>query len=86
MGCSSVRRLDSYGLYHNFDCLSGGEVFGTLIVMEIKNKANESDIKRETRLLESSQLFGSDNEIMIRHQGSVYRLRITRNGKLIMNK
>ncbi|HBG28870.1 MAG TPA: hemin uptake protein HemP [Phycisphaerales bacterium] len=54
--------------------------------MEIKNKANESDIKRETRLLESSQLFGSDNEIMIRHQGSVYRLRITRNGKLIMNK
>ncbi len=79
MGYSSVRRLDSIGLYYNFICLSGGKIFGTLIIMEIKNK-------RETRLLESSQLFGSDNEIMIRHEDSIYRLRITRNGKLIMNK
>ncbi|MCD4831844.1 MAG: hemin uptake protein HemP [Anaerohalosphaeraceae bacterium] len=37
-------------------------------------------------MIESSQLFGKSSEIMIRHEGAVYRLRITRNGKLIMNK
>ena len=56
--------------------------------MKIENnpKNNESNVKRQIRFFESSQLFGDNNEIMIRHDGSVYRLRITRNGKLIMNK
>lgn len=58
------------------------------IFMKIENnpKNNESNVKRQIRFFESSQLFGDNNEIMIRHDGSVYRLRITRNGKLIMNK
>ncbi len=37
-------------------------------------------------VIDSSQLFGKGNEIMIQHDGAIYRLRITRNGKLIMNK
>ncbi len=37
-------------------------------------------------LVDSSELFGKGNEILIRHQGTIYRLRITRNDKLIMNK
>lgn len=50
------------------------------------NKIKYDETQQHTRILESSQLFGDNNEIMIRHEGSVYRLRITRNGKLIMNK
>ncbi len=34
--------------------------------------------------LESSELFGSRNEIVIRHNGREYRLRRTRLGKLIL--
>lgn len=34
----------------------------------------------------SSALFGQASEIGIRHDGALYRLRITRQGKLILNK
>lgn len=37
-------------------------------------------------VVESRQLFGSASEIGIVHQGSLYRLKITRQGKLILNK
>ncbi len=36
--------------------------------------------------IESDYLFADRNEVEIRHAGEVYRLRITRNGKLILNK
>jgi len=39
-----------------------------------------------TRVVKSEDLFDSENEIGIVHQGSMYRLRITRGGKLILNK
>ena len=45
-----------------------------------------SNTEQQIPMIDSSQLFGKSNEIMIRHEGAVYRLRITRNGKLIMNK
>jgi hemin uptake protein HemP len=37
-------------------------------------------------VVESSHLFGRFREILIHHAGAVYRLRITKNDKLIMNK
>lgn len=40
----------------------------------------------EIRVLEGSDLFAGANEIMIRHDGVIYRLKITRQGKLILNK
>jgi len=45
-----------------------------------------SNTEQQIPLIDSSQLFGKEKEIMIRHEGAIYRLRITRNGKLIMNK
>ena len=36
--------------------------------------------------IDSRQLFASQNEIIIEHQGEEYRLRITSNGKLILTK
>ena len=37
-------------------------------------------------VFDSDSLFQGRNEIMIQHHGDIYRLRITRNGKLILNK
>lgn len=37
-------------------------------------------------VIESEYLFGERHEVQIRHAGEIYRLRVTRNGKLILNK
>ena len=36
--------------------------------------------------IDSSTLFTGRSEVLIRHEGQVYRLRATKNGKLVMNK
>lgn len=38
------------------------------------------------RTISSSALFAGDQEIGIDHGGALYRLKITRQGKLILNK
>lgn len=42
--------------------------------------------KTSERTVRSSELFEGGNVVLIEHAGSVYRLRITRQGKLILNK
>jgi hemin uptake protein HemP len=37
-------------------------------------------------ILPAKQLFQGGQEILIDHQGEIYRLRITKNGKLILTK
>jgi hemin uptake protein HemP len=37
-------------------------------------------------VIESACLFAGRSEVEIHHAGEVYRLRLTRNGKLILNK
>lgn len=37
-------------------------------------------------VLDSRELFCNRKEIQIRHEDELYRLRVTRNGKLILNK
>jgi len=37
-------------------------------------------------VIDSAQLFADRKEVYIYHAGEVYRLRVTRNGKLILNK
>ncbi|MBO9125225.1 MULTISPECIES: hemin uptake protein HemP [unclassified Rhizobium] len=44
------------------------------------------DAMAEVRILESSEIFRGANEIVIRHDGALYRMKITRQGKLILNK
>jgi hemin uptake protein HemP len=46
----------------------------------------KQDASAEIRVLESAEIFRGSNEIMIRHDGAVYRMKITRQGKLILNK
>jgi hemin uptake protein HemP len=40
----------------------------------------------DTRPLDSQALFGAARELLIQHNGAVYRLRLTRAGKLILTK
>jgi hemin uptake protein HemP len=44
------------------------------------------DAMADVRILESSEIFRGANEIVIRHDGALYRMKITRQGKLILNK
>lgn len=37
-------------------------------------------------MLTSEQLLAGQREVLIRHAGEVYRLRLTRSGKLILQK
>jgi hemin uptake protein HemP len=41
---------------------------------------------RELRRVSSEELVGPAREVLIRHAGCDYRLRITRQGKLILTK
>lgn len=43
-------------------------------------------IQSEIRVFGSDILFDGTNEVGIEHAGSLYRLKITRQGKLILNK
>lgn len=36
--------------------------------------------------IDSKALFGNNNEVLILHEGATYKLKITRFGKLILNK
>ncbi|TDH39083.1 hemin uptake protein HemP [Pseudohoeflea suaedae] len=48
----------------------------------LRDAAEKSGVK----VVESRELFGRLSEIGIMHDGSLYRLKITRQGKLILNK
>jgi hemin uptake protein HemP len=76
-------------------CIAGGSAFMEFEEMENVEKQNSSGGNpkappktghQQVPLFSSPELFGNQSEIMICHQGEVYRIRITRNGKLIMNK
>ena len=41
---------------------------------------------RENRVLHSNELFGDDKLVLIRHKEDLYRLSITKQGKLILTK
>jgi hemin uptake protein HemP len=43
-------------------------------------------VSQTQRIVESRDLFRGDNEILISHDGAIYRMKITRQGKLILNK
>ena len=53
---------------------------------EKQQSDNSRGDEKPPELFESHELFGNRSEIMIRHEGQLYRIRITRNGKLVMNK
>lgn len=53
---------------------------------EIETPRTNGIDPRLPRLVSSQVLFRGEREIGIEHAGSLYRLKITRQGKLILNK
>lgn len=49
-------------------------------------RENEVPLRIPSRTLSSEALFDGSREIGIEHHGALYRLKITRQGKLILNK
>ncbi|MBI1311551.1 hemin uptake protein HemP [bacterium] len=52
----------------------------------VQATGDASNARSEIRQLTSEELFAGRQEIEIQHDGEQYRLRITRNGKLILHK
>ncbi len=52
----------------------------------VRCKTPASTARPTTPVLESQQLFGDAHEVIIEHLGVEYRLRQTRNGKLLLYK
>lgn len=46
----------------------------------------ETSTKRTTREVDSCELLRGESELLIRHGDELYRLKLTRNGKLILQK
>lgn len=54
--------------------------------LAVKSCTNLSASKTSQARLQSKKLFGTAQEIVIEHAGDEYRLRLTRQGKLILTK
>ena len=52
--------------------------------MPTASSSHDPDVPSQT--LDSAELFGSGQEVIILHKGTPYRLRITRQDKLILTK
>ncbi|MBI3251995.1 MAG: hemin uptake protein HemP [Candidatus Omnitrophica bacterium] len=42
--------------------------------------------KKDEKVFSTEELFGKEKQILIRHGEALYRLLITRQGKLVLNK
>ncbi|MCP9231355.1 hemin uptake protein HemP [Mesorhizobium sp. M0904] len=51
-----------------------------------ENSIRFERVQSAVRTLSSNTLFQGEHEIGIEHHGALYRLKITRQGKLILNK
>ena len=43
-------------------------------------------VAAQIRTIDSAEIFCGQSEVLIRHDGAIYRMKITRQGKLILNK
>ncbi len=44
------------------------------------------DTNQTPRILDTEEIFGHERAVIIRHAGESYRLLITKQGKLVLNK
>jgi len=54
--------------------------------VQVPSNRDPSPLAREPKRVSSEELIGPAREVLIRHAGCDYRLRITRQGKLILTK
>jgi len=56
------------------------------MVNEKKRVATDADAGDDVRCIDVRHLLGNQRELKLEHEGQIYRLRITANGKLILTK
>lgn len=54
--------------------------------LQTTNEPRSSIVRDANKPIDSDSLFAEGNEVIIRHQNEQYRLRRTRNDKLILTK
>ncbi|MCO6426624.1 MAG: hemin uptake protein HemP [Nitrosomonas communis] len=54
--------------------------------LQTTNESLALSMREQNKPISSDSLFVASNEVVIQHQGEQYRLRRTRNGKLILTK
>lgn len=54
--------------------------------LQTANDSHSLVLRDPAKPISSESLFVAGNEVLIQHQGQQYRLRRTRNGKLILTK
>jgi hemin uptake protein HemP len=62
------------------------EVYGTDSVNGLPAAARPQVETESPPSFDSAELLKGGREVLIRHHGEIYRLRLTRNDKLILNK
>ncbi|MGZ8943756.1 MAG: hemin uptake protein HemP [Methylobacter sp.] len=62
------------------------KTFITLEPLDMTPSAKQDITPVLRQRLQSAELFGTANEVVIEHAGEEYRLRLTRQGKLILTK
>ncbi len=50
----------------------------------VEGPSGSNSLTHDKKIVESAALLGTGDELLIRHQGRIYRLRRTRLGKLIL--
>ncbi len=50
------------------------------------NKKDSARVSPTNRVIDSTDLFRGEKMVLIQHHGDLYRLIVTRQGKLILNK
>jgi len=54
--------------------------------VSLKEKAREQQAALQPPVIDAARLLSGHREIILRHMGQDYRLRLTSNGKLILTK
>lgn len=72
--------------FHNIPCLK--ETMSPRTPDESPKHQPETNdpIDHTFRVIRSEEILGGQTEILIRHGSDIYRLRLTRSGKLILTK
>jgi hemin uptake protein HemP len=67
-------------------CLNKDGMADSTTTIPAANSAASSEAGKPVVVVESGELFHGQREVCILHDGERYRLRITRRGKLILQK
>ena len=58
----------------------------SFIIWKNSMSAEQSNSNSQTKVFNSAELFAAEKQVFIEHNGEIYTLKITKNGKLLLVK